>query len=96
MYMRLGFAIASHVEADILLLDEVLAVGDAEFHKKCMAWLQHLCSNGTTVLIVSHALPMLLDMCHRVLWLDQGCVMAEGPPEAVLQKYCPDLVGSGI
>ena len=96
MYMRLGFAIASHVEADILLLDEVLAVGDAEFHKKCMAWLQHLCRNGTTVLIVSHALPMLLDMCHRVLWLDQGCVMAEGPPEAVLQKYCPDLIGSGI
>lgn len=96
MYMRLGFAIASHVEADILLLDEVLAVGDAEFHKKCLNWLQHLCRNGTTVLIVSHALPMLLSLCNRVLWLDQGRLMADGHPEEVLQKYSPDLIVSGI
>lgn len=92
MYMRLGFAIASHVEADILLLDEVLVVGDAEFQKKCFAWLQHLRQAGTTVLIVSHALPTLFELCDRVIWLDHGRVMADGQPGEVLQQYYPDVV----
>jgi lipopolysaccharide transport system ATP-binding protein len=95
MYMRLGFAIATHVEADILLLDEVLAVGDAEFQKKCLVWLHQLHHSGTTVLIVSHALPTLFDLCDRVAWLDQGCIMAYGHPGDILQQYCPDLVLPG-
>lgn len=96
MYMRLGFAIASHVEADILLLDEILAVGDAEFQKKCVAWLRTLCHSGTTVLIVSHALPTLYEMCDRVIWLDRGRMMADGDAGEVLRQYCPGVVLTAV
>jgi lipopolysaccharide transport system ATP-binding protein len=95
MYMRLGFAIASHVDADILLLDEVLSVGDAAFQKKCAAWLQQAQCHGTTILVASHALPMLFEMCDRVVWLDRGRVRANGPPGEVLPQYCPDVVLPG-
>lgn len=92
MYMRLGFAIAIHVDADILLIDEILAVGDAEFQKKCLARLQQMQQHGTTLLIVSHALDMLALLCTRVIWLDRGRVMAAGQPAEVLQQYCPSVV----
>jgi ABC-type polysaccharide/polyol phosphate transport system ATPase subunit len=92
MYMRLGFAIASHIEADILLLDEMLGVGDVEFKKKCLTWLHQLRQKGVTVLLVSHDLPTLFDTCDRVIWLDKGCVMAEGNPGEVLTQYCPEAV----
>jgi ABC-type polysaccharide/polyol phosphate transport system ATPase subunit len=92
MYMRLGFAIAIHVDADILLIDEILAVGDAEFQKKCEARLQQMQHNGTALLIVSHSLSMLATLCNRVIWLDSGRVMAEGHPAEVLQQYCPSAV----
>jgi ABC-type polysaccharide/polyol phosphate transport system ATPase subunit len=92
MYMRLGFAIAVHVDADILLIDEILAVGDAEFQKKCEARLQQMQRNGTALLIVSHSLAMLATLCDRVIWLDSGRVMAEGHPAEVLQQYCPSVV----
>jgi serine/threonine protein kinase len=92
MYMRLGFAIAIHVDADILLIDEILAVGDAEFQHKCLARLQQMQQNGTTLLIVSHALDMLSMLCNRVIWLDRGRVMAAGQPAEVLQQYCPSVV----
>ena len=87
MYMRLGFAIASHIDADILLLDEVLAVGDAGFQQKCRAWLQDLRRRGTTVLVVSHVIPTLVEMCDRVIWLDQGRARACGPPAEVVDRY---------
>ena len=92
MYMRLGFAIAIHVDADILLIDEVLAVGDAEFQKKCEARLQQMQHNGTALLIVSHSLLTLATLCDRVIWLDQGQVMAAGDPLQVMQCYSPSFV----
>ena len=92
MYMRLGFAIAVHVDADILLIDEILAVGDEEFQQKCMARLQQMQQNGAALLIVSHALSLLATLCNRVIWLDRGCVMAKGYPAKVLQQYCPSVV----
>jgi ABC-type polysaccharide/polyol phosphate transport system ATPase subunit len=92
MYMRLGFAIAIHVDADILLLDEILAVGDAEFQQKCLPQLLQMQQNGTTLLIVSHSLSTLSALCNRVIWLDQGRIMAEGHPAEVLQQYCPSVV----
>ena len=87
MYMRLGFSIASHVAADILLLDEVLAVGDARFQQSCSAWLEELLRKGTTVLVVSHDMEALSRICQRVIWLDGGRVMASGSPDEVISRY---------
>ena len=92
MYMRLGFAIAVHVDADLLLIDEILAVGDEAFQQKCSTRLQQMQQNGTALLIVSHALSMLSTLCNRVIWLDHGSVMAEGHPSEVLQQYSPSVV----
>jgi ABC-type polysaccharide/polyol phosphate transport system ATPase subunit len=92
MYMRLGFAIAVHVDADLLLIDEILAVGDEAFQHKCSVRLHQMQQQGTALLIVSHALSLLSTLCHRVLWLDHGCVMAEGNPIEVLQQYSPTVV----
>lgn len=89
MYMRLGFSVMAHLEADILLIDEVLAVGDAQFQKKCIAWLYELKRSGITVIIVSHDLGTLKEMCDRVVWLQHGELAADGPPDQVLEQYCP-------
>lgn len=91
MYMRLGFAIASHVEADVLILDEVLAVGDAAFQRKCLAWIDELRRCGTTVLVVSHDLPALIRMSDRVVWLEAGCVRAIGDPHEIVERYTAGL-----
>lgn len=87
MYMRLGFAIASHVDADILVLDEVLAVGDAAFQLKCAGWLERLRGQGATVLLVSHDLPTLIELCDRVVWMDRGQVLEVGDPAAIVERY---------
>jgi ABC-2 type transport system ATP-binding protein len=92
MYMRLGFAIAIHVNADILLIDEILAVGDEVFHRKCIPELQRMQRNGTSMVIASHALPMLSALCDRVMWLHGGRVMMDGPPSDVLERYSPHPV----
>ena len=92
MYMRLGFAIAIHLDADILLIDEILAVGDEEFQKKCMPRLLQMQRNGTALIIVSHSLAMLSNICDRVIWLDRGQIVASGLPSEVLEKYSPGLV----
>ena len=89
MFMRLGFAIAIHVNADILLIDEILAVGDEEFHGKCIPELQRMQRNGTSLVIASHALPMLSQLCDRVLWLRGGRIMMDGAPSDVLNHYAP-------
>ncbi len=87
MRMRLGFAVAVHLVPDILLLDEVLAVGDAAFQQKCFAHMRKLRREGTTVLLVSHDLDSVRNFCERVVWLDHGRVAADGPPERALQAY---------
>jgi ABC-type polysaccharide/polyol phosphate transport system ATPase subunit len=92
MYMRLGFAIAIHVDADILLIDEILAVGDEEFHRKCIPELHRMQRNGTSMVIASHALGMLSELCDRVMWLSSGRVMMDGAPAEVLERYSPHLV----
>ena len=87
MYLRLGFAIAAHLEADILLLDEVLAVGDANFQAKCIKRVTELKDAGKTIVFVSHNLSAVESLCDRVLLLDHGGVVTSGPPKSVIAEY---------
>jgi len=87
MRVRLAFAVASHVELDILLLDEVLAVGDITFRRKCFDRMQTLMEEGRTVLFVSHDLPSTIRFCSRVIWLEKGKVVFDGPAEEGCDLY---------
>lgn len=87
MYLRLGFAIAAHLDPDILLLDEVLAVGDAVFQSKCIKRIQELRDAGTTIVFVSHNLGAVQSLCDRVFLLRQGEIFASGPPSDVIAEY---------
>lgn len=87
MYVRLAFAIAAHLDPDILIVDEVLAVGDAAFQKKCLGKMQDAASQGRTVLFVSHNMPTVKALCKRAVWLDKGVVKAIGPIQSVADKY---------
>ena len=84
---RLGFAIATDVEPDILLVDEALSVGDLDFQRKCIARIEELLSRGATLVLVSHSPDAVLRLCRRVLWLDEGRVAAEGPASEVLDAF---------
>ena len=87
MYVRLGFAIAAHVEPDILLVDEVLAVGDAAFRQKCIARMEELRQTGITILFVSHNMHMVKRLCDRALFLWEGRVLQDGTPGEVISAY---------
>ena len=87
MYMRLGFAVAVNVDPAILLIDEVLAVGDEAFQRKCLVRIEELQKEGRTIIFVSHALSTVAEMCHRALWLDQGRMRAIGPADRVVEEY---------
>jgi len=87
MRMRLGFAVATLLEPEVLLIDEVLAVGDASFQQRCLEKLQHARSEGTTLVFVSHDLGAVRGLCERAVWLDHGVVQADGPVDAVLGGY---------
>jgi lipopolysaccharide transport system ATP-binding protein len=88
MYVRLAFAVAAHLEPEILIVDEVLAVGDAEFQKKCLGKMHDVAGqDGRTVLFVSHNLDSILRLCGRVLWLNSGSVREVGPPAGVIHAY---------
>jgi lipopolysaccharide transport system ATP-binding protein len=87
MYARLGFSIAAHVNPEILLVDEVLSVGDFTFQGKCIRHMQNILQNGTTVVFVSHNMESVLSLCHRAILLKQGKVASEGPPAAVIKDY---------
>jgi ABC-type polysaccharide/polyol phosphate transport system ATPase subunit len=87
MQMRLGFSIAAFLEPDILLVDEVLAVGDANFQQKCMDRMRAVLQAGTTIVFVSHDLPAVEAMCSRGIWLHNGMVRADGPVREVLSSY---------
>ncbi len=87
MKARLGFAVATTVEADILIVDEVLAVGDSNFQKKCRARMEELLGGGTTLLFVSHNIEDINKLCDHVLWLDKGDVMMSGETQAICEAY---------
>lgn len=92
MYARLGFSIAVHLDPDILLIDEVLAVGDAEFREKCYKRINQFCENAhKTVVLVGHSLSMIERFCHRAYWLNQGEIIAEGKPKKIIKKYLDSL-----
>lgn len=87
MVMRLAFSVASLVNPDILIVDEILAVGDSAFQEKSKAKMMQLMSGGTTVLFTSHSITQIKEMCDRVIWLDHGTVMDIGKPEDICGKY---------
>lgn len=94
MHLRLAFAVAAHLEADILILDEVLAVGDAEFQKKCLGRMAEFGESGRTVIFVSHSMPAILRLCERVILLDQGGIVADGTPQNVIGSYLNSGLGT--
>jgi lipopolysaccharide transport system ATP-binding protein len=88
MYVRLAFAVAAHLEPEILIIDEVLAVGDAQFQKKCLNKVGDTCrTSGRTVLFVSHNPAALLNVCHDCIWLQTGTVVRQGPVAETLSAY---------
>jgi ABC-2 type transport system ATP-binding protein/lipopolysaccharide transport system ATP-binding protein len=87
MQLRLAFAVAAHLEPDVLVVDEVLAVGDAEFQRKCVGRMAQVEREGRTVVFVSHDLDTLMRLCRRGLWLDSGRIRESGPAESVVRSY---------
>ncbi|HYM61014.1 MAG TPA: ABC transporter ATP-binding protein [Thermoanaerobaculia bacterium] len=93
MYVRLGFAVAVHVDPDILLIDEVLSVGDEEFSQKCIAKIQEMKYRGVTLVFVTHQLDQVRKLCDRALWLDHGATVAAGDPVRVVDDYLQQVAG---
>lgn len=87
MYMRLGFSIAIHVDPDILLMDEIMAVGDYEFQQKCMERILNFKNAGKTIVFVSHASRQVKQLCDMTVWLEHGNIVRFGPSEVVLDEY---------
>jgi lipopolysaccharide transport system ATP-binding protein len=95
MYVRLAFSVAAQMESSILLVDEVLAVGDLDFQQKCIKKIQHMTKDGRTVLLVSHYMPWIRQLCGRAILLREGRIVAEGPPDHVVNNYM-GLVGEDL
>jgi ABC-type polysaccharide/polyol phosphate transport system ATPase subunit len=93
MYVRLGFAVAVHVDPEVLLIDEVLSVGDEEFSAKCVAKIQEMKYRGVTLLFVTHQLDQVRKLCDRALWLDRGEPKAIGDPMRVVDGYLQEVAG---
>ena len=87
MYVRLAFAVAAHLDSEILVIDEVLAVGDAAFQRKCLGKMSDVCSDGRTILFVSHQLQAVRQLCHRAVWLERGRVSAIGASDDIVNQY---------
>lgn len=96
MYTRLGFAIAAHLDPDILIVDEVLSVGDAPFQQKCLRKLSDLGANGRTVLFVSHDIAAVSALCNKGVYLDKGRVRVNGSIEECVQEYMPNCQVTGF
>ncbi len=92
MYMRLGFSVAVHSDPGVLLVDEVLSVGDAAFQEKCLAKMHEFQSRGVTIVLVSHSMELVERFCQRVMLIDGGHLVEEGPPQAVIPRYL-EMVG---
>jgi lipopolysaccharide transport system ATP-binding protein len=87
MKIRLGFAVAAHLEPDIMIVDEVLAVGDAEFQRKCLGSMRDVANAGRTVIFVSHSMPSVQSLCTRAIWLHKGRIRMDGDTEPVIRDY---------
>ncbi|HZN13803.1 MAG TPA: ABC transporter ATP-binding protein [Acidimicrobiales bacterium] len=94
MGVRLAFAVAAHIEPEILLVDEVLAVGDAEFQRKCLARIAEIGSHGRTVVFVSHNMPAIMRLCERVIVLEGGAVAWDGSPQDAVHRYLDAAIRS--
>ncbi len=94
MYLRLAFAVAAHLEPEILLVDEVLAVGDARFQRKCIDKMQDVGKQGSTVLFVSHNMPAVTRLCERAIMLDNGRVAGDGPAHEIVAAYLHSGLGT--
>ena len=92
MYARLGFAIAVHMNPEVLLIDEALAVGDQAFQDKCLAYIHKLKQEGVSVLLVSHALDSVRDLCERAIWIKEGRACLDGPASDVVSEYLSDVM----
>jgi ABC-type polysaccharide/polyol phosphate transport system ATPase subunit len=92
MYMRLGFAIAVHVQPEILLVDETLAVGDQAFQAKCLARIHEIKKHGATILLVSHSLDAVRELCGRSIWMDAGRIRGDGPTHEIIEAYTTDVL----
>ena len=93
MYVRLGFAVAVHVDPDVLLIDEVLSVGDEEFSARCIAKIQEMKYRGVTLMFVTHQLDQVRTLCDRALWLDHGEPQVIGDPMRVVDAYLQEVAG---
>ncbi len=87
MIVRLGFAIAAQMEPEVLLVDEVLAVGDERFQEKCTARFESFRESGVTIVLVSHNMNLIETLCPRAIWLEQGSIASEGPADLVVKRY---------
>ncbi|MFM6521462.1 MAG: ABC transporter ATP-binding protein, partial [Microcystis panniformis] len=87
MYVRLAFAVAAHLEPEILIVDEVLAVGDAQFQKKCLGKMEDVGKEGRTVIFVSHQMAAIQNLCQRAIWMNQGRLFNDDQTQIVISKY---------
>ncbi len=96
MYMRLGFSVAINVDAEILLIDEILAVGDGEFQNKCFNELKAIKERGKTIVIVSHSLDQIEEICDKSYWINDGVIKMEGSPKDVHAAYLAGIGNPGV
>jgi len=94
MYMRLAFAVAAHLETEIVLVDEVLAVGDMAFQKKCLSRMGQVSKDGRTVLFVSHNISAILSLCNKVIYMADGGIRAIGAPQSIISSYLADVLAN--
>lgn len=94
MRLRLGFAVAAHLDTEVLLVDEVLAVGDAEFQRRCLKKMENLHHSGRTVVFVSHNTSAVENLCPRTLWIDQGRIRRDGESQRVVREYLQHFAGT--
>ncbi|MDE1465172.1 ABC transporter ATP-binding protein [Spartinivicinus poritis] len=94
MYVRLAFSVIAHVDADILIIDEALAVGDAFFIQKCMRFIREFIKKGRTILFVSHDINSVINLCNKAVWIDNGIVKKIGDPKSISNDYLAELYNS--
>ena len=92
MYMRLAFAVAINVDAEILLVDEILAVGDQHFQEKCIAKMKELKEQGKTMVFVTHSMETVKEFCNRAVWLSNGVIKMDGKPDEVIEEYIKETL----